>query len=67
MIKIETIYIESKEFKKTYSDLNYMIRKVGTDEVYAEAIDLPEKNYSYEETTEKIPTLESVETADSQK
>ena len=53
-----------KEFYKTredgvnlyrsYSDNNVHIHKVGTDEVYAEAIDVENAPYEYEETD--IPT-----------
>ena len=39
---------------KTYSDENYRIRKVGTDEIYDEAIDVFPIQYNYEETSEKI-------------
>lgn len=43
---------------KTYSDENYRIRKVGTDEIYNEAIDVENTSFEYEETTEKIETEE---------
>ena len=39
---------------KTYSDENYRIQKVGTDEIYDEAIDIKNSNYEYIETDEKI-------------
>ena len=39
---------------KTYSDENYRIQKVGTDEIYDEAIDVKSSNYEYIETDEKI-------------
>ena len=39
---------------RTYSDENYMIRKIGTDEIYSEAIDIEGANFEYEETEEKI-------------
>ena len=35
---------------RTYSDENKYIRKVGTDEVYSEAVDIEGANYQYEET-----------------
>ena len=41
---------------RNYSDQGYMIQKVGTDEVYAEAIDIEGAPYEYEETAEKIVT-----------
>ena len=43
---------------KTYSDESYRIQKVGTDEIYDEAIDVFPIQYNYEETTEKIETEE---------
>lgn len=39
---------------KTYSDENYRIQKVGTNEIYDEAIDVEGSNYEYIETDEKI-------------
>ena len=54
MITIENITINGRQFKKTVSD-TYLIRKIGTDEVYSEAYDLPEKDYEYEETEELLP------------
>ena len=35
---------------RTYSDKGLQIRKVGTDEVYDEAIDVEDAPYTYEET-----------------
>ena len=54
MITIENITINGRQFKKTVSD-TYLIRKVGTDEIYSEAYDLLEKDYEYEETEELLP------------
>lgn len=39
---------------RTYSDEQYTIRKIGTDEVYDEAIDVENAPYEYEETDVKI-------------
>lgn len=39
---------------RTYSDENFKIKKVGTDEVYDEAVDVENAPYEYEETTEKV-------------
>lgn len=39
---------------KTYSDANLYIRKIGTDEVYSEAIDVESAPYEYEETDKLI-------------
>ena len=54
MITTENVTINGKQFKKTVSD-TYLIRKIGTDEIYSEAYDLPEKDYEYEETEELLP------------
>ena len=35
---------------RTYSDADLKIRKVGTDEIYDEAIDIEGAPYTYEET-----------------
>lgn len=37
---------------RTYSDANKYIKKVGTEEIYSEAIDVRE--YEYEETDKEI-------------
>ena len=39
---------------RTYSDKGLKLRKVGTDEVYDEAIDIEGAPYTYEETDEPI-------------
>ena len=49
MIYIEPVEIFGSTFKRTYSD-TFMLRKVGTDEIYSEAVDIPTSNYEYEET-----------------
>ena len=54
MITTKNVTINGRQFKKTVSD-TYLIRKVGTDEIYSEAYDLPEKDYEYEETDELLP------------
>lgn len=38
----------------TYSDINKIIHKIGTDEYYREAIDVENSAYEYEETEEDI-------------
>ena len=43
---------------KTYSDKNVYIKKQGTDEEYAEAIDVETAPYVYEETDRKIESEE---------
>ena len=52
------VYYKTREdgtrLYKSYSDKGETIRKVGTDEVYSEAIDIDTAQYTYEETGEKI-------------
>lgn len=56
MIVTENVRFGRREFKKTYSSEDYLIRKIGTDEIYSEAIDILGSDYEYEETDEKIPS-----------
>ena len=54
------IYIEQKDdFLHTYSD-SYLIRKMGTDEIYSDALDVTAQQY--EETDTPLPTTEPTET-----
>jgi hypothetical protein len=39
---------------RTYSDERRLIRKVGTTEIYSEAIDVEDAGYEYEETNRFI-------------
>ncbi len=39
---------------RTFSDIKHYIRKVGTDEVYSEAVDVEDAPYTYEETDKEI-------------
>jgi hypothetical protein len=43
---------------RSFSDEGFYIQKIGTDEVYSEAIDVENAPYKYVETTEKIETEE---------
>ena len=45
---------------KTESDQNLMIRKVGTNEVYASAVDVESASYEYEETDTPIPERKTI-------
>ena len=45
---------------KHYSDQDLKIRKVGTDEIYDEAIDIESAPYTYEETDIPIEQEEIV-------
>ena len=47
MIKTET---RTDGLVYTYSDVGKKIQKVGTDEIYETAIDLPNAGYTYAET-----------------
>lgn len=44
----------------TYSNANVCIRKVGTEEVYTEAIDVEDAPFTYEETDIPIETEQAV-------
>ena len=54
MIVIEQI----NGFTHTYSDNNKMIRKIGTDEIYYEAMDV--LGFEYEETDIEIESISDV-------
>jgi hypothetical protein len=54
MIQTENLTINGRGFVKTYSDEGFYIQKVGTDEVYSEAIDVENSGYTYEETDTPI-------------
>lgn len=43
---------------RSYSDKGVKIQKVGTDEIYDEAIDISAAPYTYKETDEKIEVVE---------
>ena len=49
MIKTET---RADGLIRTYSDLGKKIQKIGTDEIYDEAVDLATSGYTYIETDE---------------
>lgn len=53
MIVVDTDYMtrgDGVKLYRTYSDQNLMIQKVGTEEIYSEAIDVENSGYTYEET-----------------
>lgn len=60
MVKREHFDTRSDGVKliRTVSDQGMKIRKVGTDEVYDEAIDLESATYEYEETGWPVVILE---------
>ena len=59
MIITEIITINSKEFTKNYSDAGYLIQKVGTEEIYSEAIDPINSGRTYVETDKLIENDET--------
>ena len=64
MIITETITINGKEFTRNYSDAGYMIQKVGTEEIYSEAIDPINSGRAYVETDILIETNEEFSDAE---
>lgn len=64
MIITELIIINNKEFTKNYSDAGYKIQKVGTEEVYSEAMDPINSGRTYVETMELIEEEEAEITSD---
>lgn len=48
------------ELIRTYSDQGLKIRKVGTREVYDEAVDVKGAGYQYEETDAPVDTYEDI-------
>ena len=56
---IQEIIEDYTTLVKTYSDKGLKIRKIGTDEIYDEAIDPKKFNHQYEETD--IPIDEVIE------
>lgn len=58
---IITTINETTNTKTTVSDAGLKIRKVGTSEVYDEAVDLITAPYEYEETDELVTPQEQEE------
>lgn len=56
MIKTEIL---SNGLVRTYSDESKMIKKVGTEEIYCEAVDFPTSDYTYIETDEIMECADS--------
>lgn len=54
MIITETVILNGKNFKHSYSDENFYIQKEGTDKIYEEAYDIIDSDYTYFETDKKI-------------
>lgn len=64
MIKKEFYKIRNDGIKlyKIYSDKDFMIKQIETNNIYEEAIDIENAIYNYEETDEKIKIDENIET-----
>lgn len=58
MISREKVTIDGREFTHTYSD-TFKIRKVGTDEIYEDAMDV--LDFQYEETDIPLDTQPPIE------
>jgi hypothetical protein len=58
MIITETITINGKQFTKNYSNEGFYIQKVGTEEIYSEAIDPVDSGRTYIETDKLIEAEE---------
>lgn len=57
MIKIENVEMYGNKLKRTFSDEGFKIHKVGTEEIYDDAVDVLASTATYEETSEKIVVL----------
>lgn len=53
---------EGVKLNRTYSDNGVKIKKVGTEEVYNEAVDVEGASFTYEETDQPVDTIEEEET-----
>ena len=62
MIKVQyyTTRTDGVDLYRTYSDADLKIRKIGTDEIYDEAIDVVGAPYVYEETNEPVDKMDEV-------
>ena len=56
----ETRY-DGVDLYRTYSDTNHYIHKIGTNEIYEEAIDVESASYTYEETEDIIETPDLID------
>ena len=54
MVKTEIL---NERLKRTYSDSGKVIKKVGTEEFYSEAVDLITSTFEYEETDIDRPSV----------
>ena len=54
MINTEYLVINGALFVRAYSTNGFKLRKVGTNEIYDEAIDIEGAGFVYEETSLKV-------------
>lgn len=51
-------YLDNGKFIRYFSDEDFKIQKLGTDEIYSDAVELVDTEVEYIETDEKIPKLD---------
>lgn len=68
MLITETVSIEGSEFVHNYSDANFYIQKIGTEEIYSDAYDPIQfkDERKYIETNKKIDDEEEPNEDDSE-
>ena len=68
MLITETVSIEGSEFVHNYSDANFYIQKIGTEEIYSDAYDPIQfkDERKYVETDKKIEDKEGLIEDDSE-
>lgn len=54
--EFHTTRTDGVKLYRTFSDKNLYIKKIGTDEVYVDAVDVAGSEYTYEETDLQLPT-----------
>ena len=64
MLVTEEIIINSKRYVHNYSDAGFYINKVGTTEMYEDAIDLPDSGFQYIETDNYIEVKQDEQNPD---
>ena len=57
-MRTEEIIINNKVFIKTTPEEGFKLHKLGTDEYYKDAIDLPNSNFQYEEVEDVTASME---------
>ena len=57
-MKVEEVIINGRAFVKTTPEEGYELHKVGTGEIYEEAIDLPNSKFEYTEVKKPEEVLD---------